>query len=69
MKDNEAKEFMTLVKDGQLALEQAANYLLSLEPSEENKGLRSKITEIIAITITDVEMPLIAKHPDLNPYK
>jgi hypothetical protein len=69
MKEAEAEEFLRLVKEGQRSLEAAANYLLTLEYTEQHKNLRSKLTEIIAITITDLEMPLIAQYPEFNAYK
>lgn len=69
MKETEAEEFLKLVKEAQRSLEAAANYLLTLEYTEQHKNLRSKLTEIIAITITDLEMPLIAQYPEFNPYK
>jgi hypothetical protein len=68
MNKDEAREFLALVKEGQLSLERAANYLLTLEYTDQHKALRSMITELIATTITDLEMPLIAQYPDLNPY-
>jgi len=64
----EAKEFLGYVKEGQLSLEKAANFLLALEYTDQHKALRSMITELIATSITDLEMPLIAQYPDLNPY-
>lgn len=69
MNKAEAKEFLGHVKEGQLSLEKAANYLLDLDYTDQNKALRSMLTELIATTITDLEMPLIAQYPDLNPYQ
>ncbi|MDG9922600.1 MULTISPECIES: hypothetical protein [unclassified Pseudomonas] len=69
MNKEEAIEFLHHVKAAQSALEQAANYLLNLEPTAAHQALRRQITEVIGLTITEVEFPVIHQYPELNPYR
>lgn len=69
MNQDQASEFLRNVKDGQKAFEQAANYLLELERNPDNEHLRKQITEILALTITELELPVVAKFPNLNAYR
>ena len=69
MNQDQASEFLRNLKDGQKALERAANYLLDLERNPDNELLRKQTTEILALTITELELPVIAKFPNLNAYR
>ncbi|HSX71474.1 MAG TPA: hypothetical protein VLF16_11135 [Pseudomonas sp.] len=69
MTKEEAAVFLQHVKAAQKALEQAANYLLELEPTTAHQALRRQAAEIIALTITDLELPIINRYAELNPYK
>jgi hypothetical protein len=69
MNQDQAPEFLRNLKDGQKALERAANYLLDLERNPDNENLRKQTTEILALIITELERPVIAKFPNLNAYR
>jgi len=69
MNQDQASEFLRNLKDGQKALERAANHLLDLERNPDNEHLRKQTTEILALTITELELPVIAKFPNLNTYR
>ena len=69
MNQDQASEFLRNIKEGQSALEKAANYLLELERTPENERFRQKLTEILALTITELELPIAAQFPHLNVYR
>lgn len=69
MNKEEAVVFLQHVKAAQKALEQVANYLLELEPTAGHQALRSQAAEIIALTITALELPIINQYTELNPYR
>jgi hypothetical protein len=66
------REFARRLIDGALSLNDAFNKLdvLSEElPSDLKKTFRRELGEVVAGIYTEIIIPIVREHPDLDPYK
>ncbi|WP_443192146.1 hypothetical protein [Pseudomonas indica] len=62
-------EFIKVVQEGQVAFSRAINLLEEMDGSAENAALRRALLNAIGLVVSDVVLPVISKHPQLNPYE
>lgn len=69
MNKAEAENMISSLVSCQHSLDEALLVADEISISKEKEAIKSVITSAIGEILTETIMPIIAQHPELNPYK